>query len=179
MTTPSLSQKIAGIALPTTAEHLLLTLVGFLDTWMIAQLGLTVVTGIGLANSFFATYIAVFAALGVGVASLVSRYQVKSIAKASAIASELLVLGLLLSLLMGLGAVIFSRPILELLGATETVIAETDSYVKLIGSSCFTLLISTVLGQLLRVNGDAKASLVINSLVNLINVLCDYVLIFG
>lgn len=67
-------RKIIDLAVPATIENVLQTMVGFIDTLMIARLGLAAVTAVGVANNILAVYLAVFIALGVGTSSLISRY---------------------------------------------------------------------------------------------------------
>lgn len=48
----SLGKEIICLALPATVENIFQTLVGFVDTLLIAQLGLVAVTAVGLPNSY-------------------------------------------------------------------------------------------------------------------------------
>ncbi|MCG9929746.1 MATE family efflux transporter, partial [Streptococcus suis] len=47
----SLGKEIIRLSLPATVENIFQTLVGFVDTLLIAQLGLVAVTAVGLANT--------------------------------------------------------------------------------------------------------------------------------
>lgn len=51
-------KKIIELALPATIENLLQTLVGFVDTLMVAKIGLAAVTMVGVANSILNVYLA-------------------------------------------------------------------------------------------------------------------------
>ena len=53
------SKKIIELALPATIENLLQTLVGFVDTLMVAKIGLAAVTAVGVANSILNVYLAI------------------------------------------------------------------------------------------------------------------------
>ncbi|HFI0293509.1 TPA: MATE family efflux transporter [Streptococcus suis] len=69
----SLGKSIIKLALPATMENIFQTLVGFVDTLLIAQLGLVAVTAVGLANTILNVYLAVYIALGVGATALIAR----------------------------------------------------------------------------------------------------------
>ncbi|WP_269088985.1 MATE family efflux transporter, partial [Streptococcus suis] len=69
----SLGKRIIKLALPATVENIFQTLVGFVDTLLIAQLGLVAVTAVGLANTILNVYLAVYMALGVGATALIAR----------------------------------------------------------------------------------------------------------
>lgn len=47
-----LRNEIIRLALPATVENIFQTLVGFVDTLLIAQLGLVAVTAVGLPNPY-------------------------------------------------------------------------------------------------------------------------------
>lgn len=69
----NLRNEIIRLALPATVENIFQTLVGFVDTLLIAQLGLVAVTAVGLANTILNVYLAVYMALGVGATALIAR----------------------------------------------------------------------------------------------------------
>lgn len=116
MNQESLGKEILGLALPATVENIFQTLVGFVDTLLIAQLGLVAVTAVGLANTILNVYLAVYMALGVGATALIARsigagdkeavaYQVR----------QALVLSVGVGLLLGLLSLIFGRQMLVLM----------------------------------------------------------------
>lgn len=174
-----LKQKIIQVAVPTTIENILATLVGFVDAWLIAKIGLVAVTGVGLANSIFNVYIAVFTALGVTVTALVAKHSVQDLNKTKAIVSEVITYTLIAGLIVGAVSVIFSRPLLAIMGADQSTIASTQIYFQLVGGFSFATALNTLFASIIRATGDAKTPLKINLLVNVINIIIDYLLIFG
>ncbi|WP_253278934.1 MATE family efflux transporter [Psychrobacillus sp. FJAT-21963] len=54
------------MSIPAIIENILQTVVGFVDTLFIARLGLNEVTSVGIANTIFAVYIAIFMEIGAG-----------------------------------------------------------------------------------------------------------------
>ena len=69
----STGKRILNLAIPATIENLLQTLVGFVDTLLIAKIGLMAVTAVGVANTILNVYLAIFIALGVGTSSLIAQ----------------------------------------------------------------------------------------------------------
>lgn len=95
-------RKIIKLVIPATVENILQTMVGFIDTLMIARLGLAAVTAVGVANNILAVYLAVFIALGVGTSSLISRYLGANNQKnAKVIATQSTVVALISGILIG------------------------------------------------------------------------------
>lgn len=173
-------RKIIDLAVPATIENILQTMVGFIDTLMIARLGLVAVTAVGLANNILAVYLAIFIALGVGTSSLISRYlgaDKKNSAKG--IAKQSTVLALMSGLSIGLITLLFGRQLLALMGADQGVLDEAYLYFAWVGAGSVFLSLITVFGSILRATGDTKTPMVVNTQVNLLNIALDYLLIFG
>ena len=66
-------KKIVQIALPAMAENLLQMLMGVVDNYLVAQIGLVAVSGVSVANNIITIYQAIFIALGAAVSSLVAK----------------------------------------------------------------------------------------------------------
>lgn len=173
-------RKIVDLAVPATIENILQTMVGFVDTLMIARLGLVAVTAVGVANNILAVYLAIFIALGVGTSSLISRYLGADNQKsAREIAIQSTVLATVAGLLFGLVTLLFGRQLLALMGADQGVLDEAYLFFSLVGGGSVFLSLITVFGSILRATGDTKTPMVVNTQVNLLNIALDYVLIFG
>lgn len=173
-------KKIIDLAVPATIENILQTLVGFVDTLMIARLGLVAVTAVGVANNILAVYLAIFIAVGVGTSSLISRYLGASNKKsAQEVATQSTVLAAVTGLFFGLVTILFGRQLLALMGASQEVLDESYLFFSLVGGGSIFLSLSTVFGSILRATGDTKTPMVVNTKVNLLNIALDYVLIFG
>lgn len=125
----SLGKSIIKLALPATMENIFQTLIGFVDTLLIAQLGLVAVTAVGLANTILNVYLAVYIALGVGATALIARsigagdkeavaYQVR----------QEVVLSLGAGLIFGVLSLVFGRQMLVLMGADAESLAGAQAF---------------------------------------------------
>ena len=178
--TNTLHKSILNLAIPATIENILQTLVGFIDTLMIAKLGLTAVTAVGVSNTILNVYLAVYIAIGVGSSALVSRnIGAKNSKAAKIVAVQSIYLGLIVSLVLGLVAVLFGHYLLLWMGLDATELAAAKTYFYLVGGlTCFNSLM-TVLASIIRATGDTKSPMTISAITNVTNVCVDYVLIFG
>lgn len=178
--TNTLHKSILNLAIPATIENILQTLVGFIDTLMIAKLGLTAVTAVGVSNTILNVYLAVYIAIGVGSSALVSRnIGAKNSKAAKSVAVQSIYLGLIVSLVLGLVAVLFGHYLLLWMGLDATELAAAKTYFYLVGGlTCFNSLM-TVLASIIRATGDTKSPMTISAITNVTNVCVDYVLIFG
>lgn len=114
----SLGKRIIKLALPATVENIFQTLVGFVDTLLIAQLGLVAVTAVGLANTILNVYLAVYMALGVGATALIARSIGAGDRESLTFhVRQALVLSVGVGMLFGLLSLVFGRQMLVLMGA--------------------------------------------------------------
>ncbi|HFU3985635.1 TPA: MATE family efflux transporter [Streptococcus suis] len=176
----SLRKEIIRLALPATVENIFQTLVGFVDTLLIAQLGLVAVTAVGLANTILNVYLAVYMALGVGATALIARsigagdkevvaYQVR----------QAVVLSLGTGLAFGVLSLVFGRQMLVLMGADAESLVWAQAFFYWVGGLTIFQSLMTILGTILRASGDTVSPMKISLLTNGFNVVLDYFLIFG
>ena len=117
-----LGKEILTLALPTIIENVFQTLVGFLDTLVIARLSLVAVTAVGLANSLLNVYLAVYLAIGVGGTALIARsLGAKQMDKAQVFARQTQDISLVAGFLFGFISFFFGRAILQMMGANQVV----------------------------------------------------------
>lgn len=174
------SQKILDIAIPATIENILQTLVGFIDTLMISKLGLISVTAVGISNNIFAVYLAVIIAVGVGASSLISRYLgAENVSKAKQTAIQSTFLSIIIGIIFGIVTITFSEQILNIMGAEREVVYKALPYFNIVGGATVFVSMLTLFGSILRATGDAKTPMIVNTAVNIINIVLDYILIFG
>lgn len=171
---------IIALAVPAMIENILQTLVGFVDTLFVAKLGLNEVTAVGVANAVLAVYIAIFMAIGVGTSSLIARsIGAGDISKAKSIARQSTILSAILGLLFGLITLFFSEPLLRLMGAESTVLADGVTYFRIVAIPSIFISLMFTFGSILRAAGDTKTPMKVSWWINLIHIGVDYVFIFG
>ena len=78
------TKKILNIALPAMAENLLQMLMGVVDSYLVAQVGIVAISGVSVANNIITIYQAIFIALGASSASVIARSLGKGDIKAPA-----------------------------------------------------------------------------------------------
>lgn len=180
MTVDQKSKHILKLAVPAAIENILHALVGFIDTLMISRIGLVAVTAIGISNNILAVYLAVFIALGVGTSSLISRYLGSGkIDDAKKIAIQSTGLSIITGIIFGLVTIFFGKQILGIMGAEREVIENAVSFFYIVGGTSVFISVVTVFGSILRATGDTKSPMIVNTAVNILNVIIDYILIFG
>lgn len=175
-----LGKEIFRLALPATIENVFQTLVGFVDTLLIAQLGLVAVTAVGLANTILNVYLAVFLAIGVGGTALIARsVGAGQVERVNSYARQLQFLSLLVGLVFGLASLVFGRWFLEWMGASGEALQEATSFLYWVGGFSILQASMTGLGTILRASGDTVTPMKVGLITNFANLFLDYFLIFG
>lgn len=172
-------KKILNIALPAMAENFLQMLMGMVDSYLVASLGLVAISGVSVAGNIITIYQAIFIALGAAVSSLISKSLGEGNRDNLAYhTNEAIKLTLILSVFLGLFSLVFGRQILAWLG-TEPVVANAGGlYLALIGGTILLLGLMTTLGSLIRATSNPCMPMYISFLSNLLNVFFSSIAIF-
>ncbi len=174
------TKKILALAIPATIENVLQTSVGFIDTLLVAKIGLLAVTAVGVANTILAVYLAVFIALSVGTSSLIARYLGKSATnEATEIAVRSTALAIITGLIFSLMTFLFGKYLLSAMGANQEVMKLSTQFFYIVGGSSVFIALMTIFGSILRAAGDTKSPMEVSVVVNLVNIVLDFILIFG
>ena len=130
-------------------ENFLQMLMGMVDSYLVAHLGLVAISGVSVAGNIITIYQAIFLALGAAVASVMSKsLGEKNQDNIAYHATESLKVTLLLSALLGGASLLFGRQMISLLG-TEAAVAESGGiYLSLVGGTIVLLGLMTTLGSL-------------------------------
>lgn len=172
--------KILALAIPATIENILQTAVGFIDALMISKIGLVAVTAVGIANTILNVYLALFIALGVGTSALIAqKIGAKREPEAQIITNQSVLLTVVISLLLALVSVLFGSPLLRIMGASDQILQESLTFFVIVGGGALFMGLMTIFGSILRATGDTKSPMKVSVVVNIGNIVIDYILIFG
>lgn len=172
-------KDILAIALPAMAENLLQMLMGMVDSYLVAFLGIAALSGVAVANNILAVYQAVFIALAAAISSrLAQEIGQKNGESIEKVVQDGLKLTFLVGLIFGLLSAFFSTSLLDLLGTEAAVLRSGGLYLSLVGSMIVLLGIMTSLGAMLRANGRAQFPMYVSLLTNLLNAIFSAFAIF-
>ncbi|HEM6289753.1 TPA: MATE family efflux transporter [Streptococcus suis] len=172
-------KEILRIALPAMAENILQMLMGMVDSYLVASLGLVALSGVSLANNILAVYQAIFIALAAAISSRMAQMlgQGKT-EKVGYLASESLKVTLFVSLVLGALAVLAGPFLLTGLGAEAAVAKAGGLYLILVGGGIFFLGLMMSLGAMLRALGQPRFPMYISLLSNILNALFSAFAVF-
>jgi MATE family multidrug resistance protein len=175
-----LQKRILMLAWPVIMEMALHTAVWVIDTAMVGRLNAEALNAVGLGGQIIFTVTSIFAGVGVGAMVLVARYTGANRKEdMNSAASQGLgigiVVGIALAMILGCG----SRPLLAFFVGDEKVLELGIDYMRITSVSAAFMVPLNVASSIMRGMGNTKTPMIIASIANIINIVGDYVLIFG
>ncbi|MBO4107740.1 MATE family efflux transporter [Streptococcus suis] len=172
-------KDLLKIALPAMTENMLQMVMGMVDSYLVAFLGLVALSGVSVASNIMAIYQAIFIALAAAVASLLAQAVGQGDQeKISRAAGEALKLTVLLSGILGLLSTVFGRSLLNLLG-TEPAVADAGGlYLAIVGGGILFLGLMTSLGAILRATDRTQLPMYVSLLSNFLNAVLSALAVF-
>ena len=177
---PMTQRRVLTLATPIIGENLLQTMVGAVDTFMVARLGAAAVAGVGIGFELVFFIISILSAIDIGATVLVSQaIGAGQQERANRLARQAIVWGLLLAVPVSIGMFVAAPTVIGLFGAEPDVTAAATVYLQVTAATSIALFLSFVCGAVLRGAGDSRTPLQAAVLANIVNVIVAYVLIFG
>lgn len=174
------SRKVWAIAWPVVAANLLQSLALTVDLIMVGALGPEALAATGVATQVFYVGMVVASGLGAGATALVARAIGAGDREAAHRATAIAVaLALALAIPLALATFFFDAPLLALLGADATIVDQGGIVLRALAFGIPGNLIMLTATGALTGAGDTRPALVIGIGMNVVNILLDYVLIFG
>ena len=173
------SKEIIQLAIPAMIENILQMLMGVVDNYLVAQLGVVAVSGVSVANNIITIYQAIFIALGASIASLLAKSLAGSEKDdAILVCSQAIFLTLLIGAVLGIISIVFGQTFFKLLGTTKSVAQVGGLYLAIVGGGVVTLGMLTTLGSFLRVQGQPRLPMYVSIFVNFLNAVLSGFAIF-
>ncbi|HFZ9993667.1 TPA: MATE family efflux transporter [Streptococcus agalactiae] len=173
------SKEIIQLAIPAMIENILQMLMGVVDNYLVALLGVVAVSGVSVANNIITVYQAIFIALGASIASLLAKSLAGSEKDdAILVCSQAIFLTLLIGAVLGIISIVFGQTFFKLLGTTKSVAQVGGLYLAIVGGGVVTLGMLTTLGSFLRVQGQPRLPMYVSIFVNFLNAVLSGFAIF-
>jgi multidrug resistance protein, MATE family len=177
---PMTQRKVLALATPIIGENLLQTMVGAVDTFLVARLGAYAVAGVGIGFELVFFIISILSAIDIGATILVSQaIGAGDQRRANHLARQAIVVGLILAVPVSVGMFFAAPSIIAVFGAEPDVTAAATTYLQVTAATSVALFLSFVCGAVLRGAGDSRTPLKAAVIANVINVAVSYVLISG
>jgi putative MATE family efflux protein len=179
-TTGSLNRSILLLAIPMVLEMVLESLFAVVDTFWVGRLGANAVATVGLTESILALVFAIGMGVSMSTTAMVARRIGEKDPEDAAISAvQAIVLGLLISLALGIPAGIEAPRLLSLMGASPAIVSTGSGYTRIALGGCGAIIMLFLNNAIFRGAGDAAIAMRLLWVSNIINFILDPCFIFG
>ncbi|QQX75301.1 MULTISPECIES: MATE family efflux transporter [Aequorivita] len=180
LTQASIKKAIFLLAVPMILEMSMESIFALVDIFYVSQVSTNAVATIGLTESVITLVYALAVGLSMAATAIVARrIGEKDPEGAKRVTVQVIFLGVLVSLIVGVIGIVFPKEILGLMGGDQSLIEEGYRYTQiLIGGNC-TIVLLFLINAVYRGAGNASMAMWTLILSNGINIILDPIFIFG
>jgi Na+-driven multidrug efflux pump len=169
-----MNRAIVLLAIPMVLEMTMESIFAIVDIFFVSKLGADAIAILGITEAVITLLYAVAIGLSMAVTALVARRIGEHNPEGAAIvAGQSLWVGVLLSLIIGVGGAIYAEDILRLMGASSNAIADHTGYTAIMFGGCGSILLLFLLNGVFRGAGDTRIAMRVLWFANGINIVLD------
>ena len=169
-------KTLAQLSVPICLETLFYMLSGMVDTLMLSSVSDQAVGAVGTANTYIGVFIVMFGIISSGMVAVMSQ---NIGAGRTGIAYQARQLGMIfnavIGILMSVVLAVFSGGILRMVSIAPALFEPAETYLKIVGGTCFLNALIPIFSSYLRVFGYTKHSLIGTIVGNLLNIILNSV----
>lgn len=173
-------KNIFSLSWPIFVSSLMAILLGYVDTAMLSSYNENAVGSIGNANTILSFLTLTFTIVSSATGILTAQYLG---AKVTDRLSQVYTVSILFNLMLGVAVsailFIFQRQLLNLLNVPEQIQADASAYIQIVGGLIFAQSLFSTFDQIFRNNGKTKIGMLLALLMNIINIVGDYSVLYG
>lgn len=168
------------IALPITAQNLVLASLNLVDTIIIGGLGETAIAGVGLANQYFFLLNLLLFGITSGSAIFTAQFWgSKDVRNIRRVLGLCLITGGVGAFIFTIGGVLFPNQILGIFSKDSAVISLGSQFLRIVSFSYVVTAFTFAYSFILRSTGNVKAPLAVSVTALGINTMLNYLLVYG
>ncbi len=179
-TSGNIRKAIFMLAIPIILEMLMESTFALVDIIFVSRISVNAVATVGLTESVITLVYAVAIGLSMAATAVVARRTgEKDNAGAAKAATQAIILGSTVALLIGTIGIIFPKEMLGLMGGESDLIEEGYGYTRILLGGNITVVLLFLINAVFRGAGDASVAMWTLVLSNGLNIILDPIFIFG
>lgn len=175
----SILASLIFLAVPTVIEEIMSTLLQYVDTAMVGNLGEKATASVSVTTTINWLVGGIFSALGVAAVAMISKaVGRKDRNDARKISSQIFLLTVITGVLTGVLCIALSPVIPVLMGAERDIRKTASLYFAIISIPMIFRAVNTVMAACLRATKNTKTPMLITLFENLLNIILNYLFIY-
>lgn len=172
-------KTLAQLSVPICLETLFYMLSGMVDTLMLSSVSDQAVGAVGTANTYIGVFIVMFGIISSGMVAVMSQnigagrpgiaYQARQLG---------MIFNAVIGILMSAVLAVFSGGILRMVSIAPALFEPAETYLKIVGGTCFLNALIPIFSSYLRVFGYTKYSLIGTIVGNILNIILNSVFLY-
>ena len=176
----NLSRQLTALAGPIFVETLLVMMLGAVDTFMLSRHSDNSVAAVGVVNQLMNLVFLLFEVISLGTSILCSQYiGAGQRDKVIQVVGTSLLFNFLFGIVVSIALLFLAEDLLMLMGLRPNLMADGLPYMQIVGGFAFLQALSLSLSASLRSADKAKYPMYVAMVVNVLNIIGNYALIFG
>ena len=176
----NLSRQLTALAGPIFVETLLVMMLGAVDTFMLSRYSDNSVAAVGVVNQLMNLVFLLFEVISLGTSILCSQYiGARQRDKVVQVVGTSLLFNFFFGILVSIALLFLAEDLLMLMGLRPDLMADGQPYMQIVGGFAFLQALSLSLSASLRSADKAKYPMYVAMVVNVLNIIGNYALIFG
>lgn len=179
-TTGSINKAIFMLSVPMILEMVMESLFAVVDVFYVSQVGTNAVATVGLTESMITLVYSVSIGLSMAVTAMVARrVGEKNTDAAGTVAFQAMIVGVAVSLVIGVIGIVYAKDMLALMGAEPELIEEGWRYTAILIGGNMSIMLLFLINAIFRGAGDASIAMRSLWIANGLNLILDPLFIFG
>lgn len=175
-----LKTAIFVLAIPMILEMMMESAFAVVDIFFVAKLGEHAIATVGLTESVIVLVYAIGFGISMAATALISRrFGEKEYEEAGTATFQLLIVGMAISIFLGLGGWFFADNLLRVMGAEEAVVQSGTNYARIVFAGNTAIMMLFLINGAFRGAGQAHLAMRSLWIANGLNIILDPLLIFG
>lgn len=175
-----IKKSVLSLAWPIFFQAFLGMALGYIDTAMLSNYSETAVGAIGNASTVIGFLTLAFTVITSATGIMVSQYLgAGKKDEMNRIYTVALAFNLVLSVVISLIVFLFSAPMLRIINVPEEMISDADKYMKIVGGTIFTQALINAFSQIFNSNGKTFFGMIIAFGMNCVNIIGNYIMLYG